>query len=70
VKTGVVLKLPTHRMVRRDVVKGIKRSSPMCVQSYGRSRDCSEGGHGDIVFFCTLYTCVGTWWLVAVVVSN
>ena len=51
-KTGVVLKLPTHRMVRWDVGKGIKKvssQSPVGGRSYGRWRDRPEGRHGDIV---------------------
>ena len=58
VQSGVALKLPTHRMVRRDVEKGIKKVwgwSPMCGGRYGWWRDRSVGRHGRI-------SCVLCWW--------
>jgi hypothetical protein len=58
VETGVGLELPTHRLMRKDVGKRIKkvwRPSPYCGGSYGRWRDCSGGSPWSLVLFvsCT-----------------
>jgi hypothetical protein len=58
VETGVGLELPTHRLMRKDVGKRMKkvwRPSPYCGGSYGRWRDHSGGLPWSHRAFCVLY---------------
>jgi hypothetical protein len=52
---GVALKLPTHRLMREDVGKSVKKvwgRSVVCGMSYGLWRDRWESHHGRMCWLC------------------